>query len=971
MGNAQGGASGGNRGAKDTPDSSGRRIVDAAGNIAIEHLDAEGGRGDSEGNVEQGEEKFQEEEEEEEEGLADGSQLPKSDRLKEWFKCFVHEQESDRQGVTQWARMCIWRYFWDYLFEVKFNQTLSDEKEWGRPLPSIHERHANIKYICEKTLRKMDKKPRDRVIGLLCAFSDLQGPDVYWDPILRGEGTSALESMDTTEADMKTITENFGVLTIDLVAGEKMQPVVGRWMSQSHIPTGNEENADVVDDGSSDLLTILLSKTGWEDLKLLTAINTNARVKKLRAMRQKIRMLHGTKVTVLMKKCVRCQSEQTEGVSNCFIDGILEFNGHPVSTKAHRIIDYNPQFTFRLVNLDSRSFTRCGKSCVGNVDMSQFESGVDSDKFTLHSLLNNNVDPTRAADWEAALRRRRTCGLSFHFYVAVYSNPEMCKQPIEVVKAAIKKTEGSRSIIYQSLFENQIEGLGRSLEELYKRMDSICKQNETAYWFKFWITACKALFPDSNQVPSEFWDFDFLANSKAICYRMLDRPALNELLKKTNLLPSDAKDKRANMFTQSQANSIMRVLDRVYTILAQMKRDREAVERGEKPLKKGGNDDNKSRGKDKDNKDKNNKDKGGDDGEGNGDDGENGNGNESNGKRGGGNSKTSAEFDKIAAESAQVMSQIVSIQQRVAKQVITKEQAKEELAQMALKNPTVFDAFGGTSAIMHLSSSFTSTTSTPNMPIINTNINNNSNNYSMPSFAAAAGPSSTMNMNMNMLTSANVSVGNQLDIDPQTLALQQQLKQQHEQFLLMQEQQTKLMAQQAEKLAAALAAAAAATTAAANATKEARSSSRSRSRNGNNDSDNDDGSDDEEEVSRKKKNKNKNSSRNGKKNDDASEKKDADNDDDDDNASDSKNSNGNKKQKSSKKNKKNDASSDESDDNGNDSDADSSDDSDTSTSSSGKGGKAKKRNPSTRSRMCLSAAETDGKDNDDDGCTIV
>ena len=601
--------------------------------------------------------------------VVDVEQKPKAERLKEWFRVFKLEQDADRQGVSNWARLCIWRYFWDYLFEVRYSDPLDDEKVWGRPLVSIHERHNNIKHICEVTMRKMPKKSRDRVVGQLCAFSDLQGPDVYWSSELRSTGLAGLDTQEAENLDnLKTITDNFGVLMIDLASSPTM-PLLGRWHSAEFKPVDEEAVPEGADNDNEDVLKVTLRTEGWEDLKLITAINLHPRVKRLRAIRQKIRMLHAQKVTILMKHCVRCGAKREEGKSNCYVEGTLQFNMQQVADPAHNIIDYDPAFTFQLVHVDRKNIHRCGRSCQGSVKEEMFQT-IESDKFFISSLLNNSVPPAAAALWEAALRRRRTCGLSFHFYVGVFSHPDMCKQPFDVCKEAVKRCEGSKSIIYTDLYEDTNPKIATALKELYKRMDTICSQNDHAYWFKFWITACKALFPDSSKVPPSMWEFDFVSNQRAICFRMMERPVLEELLRNSGIFDNP------DLYL-SKEGSVGRLLNDLYRNMA--------------VLKKQGNTDGSKRT----------------DADGSGDvegtdgkaagGGKGGKGGKGDGK--GGDGKTSAEFDQLAAASAACMDKLISVQSRLAQGVIDKARAREEMAELALANPLVFNAVGGGDAV--------------------------------------------------------------------------------------------------------------------------------------------------------------------------------------------------------------------------------------------------------------------------------
>jgi hypothetical protein len=504
-----------------------------------------------------------EEEAEEEDAEEDEEEADKSskERLREWFKNFMEENEADRRSVQTWARLCIWRYFWDFLYEVTYNDELLDVEKWGRQLPSIFSRHMNIKRIAEHTLKKMEKKHRDRVFSQLCGFSDLQGPDIYWDEDLRASGVDGL-NIDESDSldDMKSLTTYFGTLTIDLFT-EPTLPVRGKWVSANYtgdIAGMNDENQE-----TSDFVVLTLTKDGWDDLKLITAINNHPRVKKLRAARQKIRMLHGRTVSVLMKNCLRCATPMMEGVSQCFVEGMLEFNEHSLKKLPDQILDYDATFKFRLRNINTTKIDRCGKGCQGNIPTALAE--LDPDQFFIGSLLAKNpIPPAVAANWEAALRRRRTCGLSMHFYSNIYSNKDMPKQPHEVCKVSFEKCEGSRSELYQDLFENTQPKISKAVLELYRRMDSVALQADRAYWFKFWVTVCKTLFPNSNSVPDTMWDFDFINNHKALCYRMLERDELEDVLKRSKVFDN------AELYL-SKNHSVDRVLDMLYRNMASMR----------------------------------------------------------------------------------------------------------------------------------------------------------------------------------------------------------------------------------------------------------------------------------------------------------------------------------------------------------------------------------------------------------------
>jgi len=482
-------------------------------------------------------------------------------RLKEWFRCFAEETDADRRGVQTWARLCMWRYFWDFLFEVSFNEKLKDIERWGRELPSVYERHLHIKRIAEHTLKKMEKKHRDKVFHQLAIFSDLQGPDIYWDEDLRVTGVDGLnaDEIDSID-DMKTLTSRFGTLTIDLFK-EPTFPIRGKWISANY--TGDIDAMDDDNHESSDFVVLSLSKEGWDDLKLITQINSQPRIKKLRAARQKIRMLHGQPVSVLMKNCLRCTAPMVEGVSQCFVNGVLEFNGHLLAKAPEQIIDYVPTFSFKLRNINSTEIKRCGKRCQGNLPLSLTE--LDPDQFFIGSLLSRNgIPPQQVSSWEAALRRRRTCGLSFHFYSNVYANKEMPKEAVDAWRTAIQKCEGARSDIYQLIFEGSRPKLTKAVHELHRRMMAICSQPDRSYWFKFWVTACKALFPNSSAVPDDKWDFDFVNNQKAICYSVMERENLEELIKKSKIFDN------ASLYL-SKNHSLEKVLDSLYANMNKMK----------------------------------------------------------------------------------------------------------------------------------------------------------------------------------------------------------------------------------------------------------------------------------------------------------------------------------------------------------------------------------------------------------------
>jgi len=504
----------------------------------------------------------EEQEQEEEDYEEDDEEALKSskERLREWFKNFMEENEADRRSVQTWSRLCIWRYFWDYLFEVTYSDDLLDVEKWGRQIPSIFQRHMNIKRVAEHTLKKMEKKHRDRVFSQLCAFSDLQGPDIYWDEDLRATGVDGL-NIDESDSldDMKSLTTYFGTLSIDLFL-EPTLPIRGKWVSANY--TGDITGNGASDDNqeSSDFVVLTLTKDGWDDLKLITAVNNHPRVKKLRAARQKVRMLHGRTVSVLMKNCLRCATPMMEGVSQCFVEGMLEFNEHSLKKLPDQILDYDATFKFRLRNIN---LDRCGKGCQGNIPTALAE--LDPDQFFIGSLLAKNpIPPAVAANWEAALRRRRTCGLSMHFYANVYANKDMPKQPHEVCKVAFEKCEGSRSELYQDLFENTQPKISKAVMELYRRMDSVSLHPDRAYWFKFWVTVCKTLFPNSNNVPDTMWDFDFINNHKAICYRMLERDELEDVIKRSKVFDN------ADLYL-SKNHSVDRVLDMLYRNMASMR----------------------------------------------------------------------------------------------------------------------------------------------------------------------------------------------------------------------------------------------------------------------------------------------------------------------------------------------------------------------------------------------------------------
>ncbi len=687
---------GAKKGGEATPSSANRRVPNE--NVEGEEEDMEheedNGAGEEEGDNIEGEEDDEKGPgdgpgEDEIMGQVDQTQKPKSERLKEWFKVFAQEDDAERAGVANWARMCIWRYFWDYLFEVSYSDPLENEAVWGRVLPSIHDRHNNIKYICEIVMRRMDKKSRDRVIGQLCSFSDLQGPDIYWDPECRSAGLAHLNQQDDLD-NPKTISDNFGYLSIDLNVDSRT-PVLGKWHSAEYQQSQNPDEANVpegADNDNTDILKITLSKEGWEDLKLLTSINIHPRVKKLRAMRQKIRMLHGTKVSVLMKNCIRCNLKRDPEKSACFVDGYLMVNEVSLKVPAAEAFDTDPGFTYKIVKVDKKSIRRCGRLCQGDVREELFES-IDSDKFFLSSLLNNAVTPAAAATWEAAIRRRRTCGLSFHFYAGVYSHPDMCKQPYEVCKNAIKKCEGSKSFLYVDLFESN-KKVSLALHELYKRMDTICNQNDYAYWFKFWITACKVLFPDSSKVPDSMADFDFVNNTKAICYRMMERAQLEELLRNSHIFDN------ADLYL-SKGNSVGKILDQLYKNLALLKGTGKgnAGAGATSPTSSSSSSSSSNKG---DGKDDSSSGKDGKDGKG----GRGGN----SGSNNDGSSSTSMvakEFDLYAAQSAKIMAELIEIQRKVAAKEMDTADARVAMAKLAYNNPILLQAAGGAEGIKTLS----------------------------------------------------------------------------------------------------------------------------------------------------------------------------------------------------------------------------------------------------------------------------
>jgi hypothetical protein len=243
------------------------------------------------------------------------------------------------------------------------------------------------------------------------------------------------------------------------------------------------------------------------------------RVKKIRMLRQRIRQLHGHKVMCVMRVCPKCGQNYESGEHEPKITGRCQFNGHDINKSADRIIDYDSKFDFAIVAIDLMSYEKCGKGCKGKIkNMSEIRK---EDIFVADFLEDNRVEPEDRQLWEVALKRRRTSGLSLNFYEKVYAHKDMPKMPIEAVKAAIGKCEGESSFLYKALFDptgKKEENIATGLVECYQRMDTVCSSNAGAYWFKFWITACKALFPDSNNVPKRMWNFDFLANREALPY---------------------------------------------------------------------------------------------------------------------------------------------------------------------------------------------------------------------------------------------------------------------------------------------------------------------------------------------------------------------------------------------------------------------------------------------------------------------
>ncbi len=80
----------------------------------------------------------------------------------------------------------------------------------------------------------------------------------------------------------------------------------------------------------------------------------------------------------------------------------------------------------------------------------------------------------------------------------------------------MKRFEGSKSQLYLDLYEGGNLYLGRALQEVYRRMDTVCSRADKSYWFKFWMTASRALFPDTAHMPRSLKNFNFLTNPRSI-----------------------------------------------------------------------------------------------------------------------------------------------------------------------------------------------------------------------------------------------------------------------------------------------------------------------------------------------------------------------------------------------------------------------------------------------------------------------